>query len=56
MSPFTQCEKGHDLTVEGAHIYRAGGNRECRQCAYERDPRRKRKSKGDFNSGNRMGL
>lgn len=56
MSPFTQCHKGHPLTEPEHYIYRQGGARECRECAYERDPRRKRKSKGDFNSGNRMGL
>jgi hypothetical protein len=34
MSPFTTCEKGHDLTEEGAFMYRTNGARECRKCAY----------------------
>lgn len=56
MSPFTTCANGHPTTKPEHYIYRSGGTRECRQCAYEKDPRRKRRSKGDFNSGNRMGL
>jgi hypothetical protein len=32
MTPFIECEKGHDLTTPDAYIYRYGGNRECRMC------------------------
>lgn len=32
-SPFSSCEKGHDLTKESAFIYDGMGRRSCRECA-----------------------
>lgn len=52
MSPFTRCEKGHDLTVEDAWLYDNGGNRKCRACAYESNPKRREKvAYGAFDGG-----
>lgn len=39
MSPFTRCERGHDLTQKGAHIYLQGGNRVCRACHLANGPK-----------------
>ncbi len=53
MSPFTRCEKGHDLTVPNAHIYDASGNRKCRACVTESSgsKRREKATYGAFDGG-----
>lgn len=50
MMMFTTCSNGHDLTRDGAYIYRTGGNRECRECAFANGgARRKTVQRGSFN-------
>jgi hypothetical protein len=34
-SPFTHCQKGHDLHAEDAYIFLTGGMRACRVCTTE---------------------
>lgn len=54
MSPFTECEAGHDLTRRSAHIYLPNGNRVCRLCHYARLPKSKQ-MKGDYAGLARLG-
>ena len=52
MSPFTRCEKGHDLTQPDAHIYDASGNRKCRACVQAARPgKREKVAYGAFEGG-----
>lgn len=53
MSPFTKCEKGHDLTLPNAHIYLASKDRKCRLCHIETLPKSKREkaTRGAFDGG-----
>lgn len=37
-SPFSTCEKGHDLTDEGAYTYDNSGKRYCRECSIKKKP------------------
>lgn len=32
-TPFKECPNGHDLTLPGAFLYIANGQRVCRTCA-----------------------
>lgn len=48
-SPFTRCQKGHDLTVEDAYLYGNRGERECRACALSKKrPARRTEVYGSF--------
>lgn len=50
--PFPKCEKGHDLTGEGAYIYENGGHRKCRMCAAEQGRKKREKTvHGAFDGG-----
>lgn len=42
MTVFSTCVNGHDLTEEGAYIYRNGGLRECRECFIQSKVKKKR--------------
>jgi hypothetical protein len=51
LSPWTECIKGHDLTTPDAYIYRNGGSRECRACAYDKlTDAQKKRFRGEFGS------
>lgn len=47
-SPFTTCEKGHDLTTQGAFLYDARGHRVCRTCAADQRKTKSGKKRGSF--------
>ncbi|WP_341258251.1 WhiB family transcriptional regulator [Gordonia malaquae] len=51
--PRSHCQRGHDLTVEGAVYVSPRGDRECRTCANARSARRWRRiAEAKFNSLN----
>lgn len=45
---FTQCQKGHDLTVEEAYVYSPSGIRVCRECAKDDKGRLKKRPAFDM--------
>ena len=47
-SPFSNCEKGHDLTKASAFIYDGMGRRSCRECATANIKGKKARAKGSF--------
>ena len=48
MSVWTECPKGHDLTVPFAWLYDSQGKRSCRECA--KAVKKKERSRGTLGS------